>query len=170
MKNWFTGCTTLQALKERYKSLAKSYHPDLNPDAGDEAMQQINAQYDELVKKLSRVSADGRTEATEQEARDAADLAMAYREVIAKIIHLSGLNIELCGAWLWVSGETYANREALKAAGLRYASKKQMWYWRPEEAACHRSRRGATMADIRRKYGSDSIKSDGRGYRPALAQ
>ena len=133
-------------------------------------MQQINAQYDELVAKLSRVSSDGRTEATEQEARNAADLATAYREVIAKIIHLAGLNIELCGAWLWVSGETYANREALKAAGLRYASKKQMWYWRPEEAACPRSRRGATMNDIRRKYGSDRIKTDGRGFRPELAQ
>ena len=103
-------------------------------------------------------------------ARNAADLATAYREVIAQIIHLAGLNIELCGAWLWVSGETYANREALKAAGLRYASKKQMWYWRPEEAACHRRRRGATMADIRTKYGSDRIKTDGRGFRPALAQ
>ena len=170
MKNWFTGCETLQDLKERYKTLAKAYHPDLNPDAGDEAMQQINAQYDELVKKLSRVSADGRTEATEQEARNAADMATAYREVIAKIIHLAGINIELCGSWLWVSGETYANREALKDAGLRYASKKQMWYWRPEEAACHKSRSGATMEDIRTKYGSERIKSDGRGYRPALAQ
>ena len=183
MKNWFTGCTTLQALKERYKTLAKAYHPDLNPDAGDEAMQKINAQYDELVKKLSRVSSDGRTEATEQEARDAADLAMAYREVSAKIIQLGGRNIGRRGAWLWVSGETYANREALKAAGLRYASKKQMWYWRPEEAACRRSRRGATMNDIRLKYGSGRPETDGRrgrpargpggggrGYRPALAQ
>ena len=170
MKNWFEGCTTLDAAKARYKELAKAYHPDINPDAGDEAMQQINAQYDEVVKRLSRVSADGRTEATEQEARNAADLAMAYREVIAKIIHLNGLNIELCGSWLWVSGDTYANREALKAAGLRYASNKKMWYWRPEDAACPRSRRGATMNDIRRKYGSDRIKTDGSGYRPALAQ
>ena len=169
MTNYFTGCTTLQALKERYKTLAKTYHPDLNPDVPDDIMAAINAQYDDLVKKFSRVSSDGCTEATEQEARSAADLAVAYREIIARIIHLSGLNIELCGSWLWVSGETYANREALKAAGLRYASKKQMWYWRPEEAACH-SRRGATMADIRRKYGSDRIKTDGRSTRQAIAQ
>lgn len=169
-KNWFEGVTTLQALKERYKELAKAYHPDLNPEAGDEAMQQINAQYDELAKRLSRVSSDGRTEATEQEARSAADLAMQYREIIAQIINLKGICIELCGAWLWVSGETYANREALKAAGLRYASKKQMWYWRPEEAACHKSRRGATMSDIRRKYGCDRIKADASAFRPALAQ
>lgn len=167
-KNWFEGCNTLQALKERYKELAKAYHPDLNPDAGDEAMQQINAQYDELVKRLSRVSSDGRTEATEQEARNAQDLAMAYRAVIAQIINLAGVNIELCGAWLWVSGDTYANRDALKAAGLRYASKKKMWYWRPEEAACHKSRRNTTMGDIRRKYGSDRIKASAGGFNLAL--
>lgn len=168
MKNWYAGCTTLDALKERYKTLAKTYHPDINPDAGDEIMQQINAQYDEMVKRLSRVAADGRTEATEQEARNAATMAQAYRDVIAQIIHLAGLNIELCGAWLWISGETYANREALKTAGCCYASKKKMWYWRPDEAACHRSRRNTTMTDIRIKYGSERIKSG--GYRPALAQ
>ena len=167
-KNWFEGCTDLQTLKERYKELAKAYHPDINPDAGDEAMQHINAQYDELVKRFSRVSSDGRTEATEQEARSAADLAIQYREIIAQIINLTGINIELCGSWLWVSGETYANREALKAAGLRYASKKQMWYWRPEEAACHKSRRGTTMGDIRRKYGSDRIKASANGFQFAL--
>lgn len=169
-KNWFEGVTTLQALKERYKELAKAYHPDLNPDAGDEAMQQINAQYDELVKRFSRVSSDGRTEATAEEAHTAADLAIQYREIIAQIINLAGLNIELCGAWLWVSGNTYENREALKAAGLKYASKKKMWYWRPEEAACHKSRRGVPMNDIRRKYGCDRIKAGADNFRPALAQ
>lgn len=167
-KNWFEGCSNLQALKERYKELAKAYHPDLNPAAGDEAMQQINAQYDELVKRLSRVSSDGRTEATAEEARSAYDLAMQYREIIAQLINLSGLNIDLCGAWLWVSGDTYEHREALKAAGLRFASKKKMWYWRPEEAACHKSRRNTTMRDIRRKYGSERIKASANGFRLAL--
>lgn len=167
-KNWFNGCNDLQMLKERYKELAKAYHPDLNPDAGDETMQQINAQYDELVKRFARVASDGRTEATAEETRSAADLAMQYREIIAQIIKLSGLNIELCSAWLWVSGDTYEHREALKAAGLRFASKKKMWYWRPEEAACHKSRRNATMSDIRRKYGSERIKTSANGFRLAL--
>ena len=167
-KNWFEGCTNLQALKERYKELAKAYHPDLNPDAGDEAMQQINAQYDDLAKRFAHVASDGRTEATADEACSAADLAMQYRAIIAQIIKLAGINIELCGAWLWVSGDTYTNREALKAAGLRFASKKKMWYWRPEEAACHKSRRGATMGDIRRKYGSNRIKASANGFRLAF--
>lgn len=169
MKNYFTGCNDLNAAKARYKELAKAHHPDLHPEEGDEIMQQINAQYDALIARLSRVSSDGRTEATEQEARDAQTMAEAFRAAVYAIIHLEGLNIELCGAWLWVSGNTYAHREALKAAGYRWANTKKMWYWRPEEAACRSSRHGASMADIRMKYGSERIRCDASGFRPALA-
>lgn len=166
---YFEGCNNLQALKERYKTLAKTYHPDVNPDAGDEIMQAINAEYDEMVKRLSRVSSDGCTQATEQEAREAQDLAEAFRAAVYAIIKLDGLNIELCGSWLWVSGETRKHRDALKAAGYMWASKKMMWYWRPADAACHcRSRK--SMAEIRAKYGSERIKAGPGGFHPQLDQ
>ena len=164
---YFDGCADLQALKARYRELAKQYHPDLHPEQGDEAMKAINAEYDELVKRFARVSSDGRTEATAEQARDAADMATAYREAVYKIIHLDGLVIELCGAWLWVSGDTYKHRDALKAAGYKWASKKRMWYWRAEEYAATHSRKKKSMEYIREKYGSERVSGS---YRPALAQ
>ena len=160
-KNWFTGITTLQALKIRYKELAKAYHPDLNPDAGDEAMQQINAQYDALADRLSKVSADGCTEATEQEQRTAQDVAAAYRDIIVRIINLEGLEIELCGSWLWVSGNTRTHKDALKAAGFWWSSKKSMWYWRPAEEGTRHNRRSHSMQYIRERYGSALIVGNG---------
>lgn len=120
---YFAGCADLQALKARYRELAKAHHPDLHPEEGDEVMKAINAEYDELVRRLSHVSADGRTEATAEQAQNAADMATAYREAVYKIIHLDGIEIELCGAWLWVGGDTYKHRDALKAAGYRWANK-----------------------------------------------
>ena len=69
-----------------------------------------------------------------EQAEQARADADAYRAVIMQIIRLAGLEIELCGAWLWVSGETRAHKDALKAAGLRWSAKKSMWYWRPAEA------------------------------------
>ena len=164
---FFTGCADLQALKARYRELAKAHHPDLHPEEGDEIMKAINAEYDELVRRLSHVAPDGRTEATAEQARDAADMATAYREAVYKIIHLDGLEIELCGAWLWVSGDTYKHRDALKAAGYRWASAKKMWYWRSEEYAGHHSRRKTDIADIRMKYGSERVTGS---HRYALAQ
>lgn len=163
--NYFTGCADLQALKARYRELAKQYHPDLHPELGDEVMKAINAEYDAMAARLSHVAPDGRTEATAEQARDAADMATAYREAVYKIIHLDGLEIELCGAWLWVSGDTYKHRDALKAAGYKWASKKKMWAWHPDEAACGHSRRRPDMGYIRAKYGSERISGS---FRPAL--
>ena len=82
MKNYFEGCTTLDALKARYRIMAKALHPDLHPELGDEPMKALNAQFDELSAKLSRVSADGRTEATAEQARSAASMAAAYRDAV----------------------------------------------------------------------------------------
>lgn len=166
---WFTGCATLDAAKARYKELAKRYHPDINPEAGDEAMQQINAEYDEIVKRLSRVASDGCTQATEQEQRTAQQVAQEYRAVILAIIHLDGLEVELCGSWLWVTGNTRAHKEALKAAGLRWSAKKTRWYWRPQDAAVPFCRRGHSMEYIRDKYGSTKITDSGEARRYCIA-
>lgn len=164
---YFSGCSTLDALKARYRELAKAHHPDLHPEEGDDVMEAINAEYDELVRRFFRVSSDGCTKATAEQAHDAADMATAYREAVYKVIHLDGLEIELCGAWLWVSGDTYKHRDALKAAGYRWASAKKMWYWRAEEYAGHSRRRKMDIDDIRAKYGSERVTGS-RRY--ALAQ
>lgn len=162
MTNYFTGCTTLDALKARYRIMAKELHPDLHPELGDEPMKELNAQFDALSAKLSRVCADGRTEATEAEAQQARADADAYRAVVMKLIRLEGLEIELCGSWLWVSGETRAHKDALKAAGLRWSAKKSMWYWRPAEAARRFNRHNHSMDYIRGKYGSVAINAASR--------
>ena len=154
MKNYFEGCTTLDALKARYRIMAKELHPDLHPELGDEPMKELNAQFERLSERLSHVAADGRTEATAEQAEQARADADAYRAVIMQIIHLSGIEIELCGAWLWVSGETRAHKDALKAAGLRWSAKKSMWYWRPAEAARRFNRHNHSIDYIRGKYGA----------------
>lgn len=156
--NFFEGCCDLNTLKKRYYELAKMYHPDAHPEMGDEIMKEINGQYSKLTERFSHVSADGRTEATEEEAREAADLAEEFRAVVYKIINLDDISIEICGAWLWVSGDTFKHRASLKAAGLCWANKKKMWYWHPADAVCGHS--GKSIEKIREKYGSKSVKSD----------
>ena len=74
------------------------------------------------------------------------------------IVKIKGLNIELCGSWIWISGETKVNKETLKALGCRWASKKLMWYWRNEKDAV-RSRGTKSMDYIRTKYGSESYST-----------
>lgn len=158
---WFARVETLEALKQEYKRLCKLHHPDINP-AGEKAMMEINAEYDYIVDNgLLRhgvdASAPERTRTTADRAATS-EAMRAYRDIIARLVVLEGLDIELCGAWLWISGNTYPHKAALKAAGCMWASKKSMWYWRPAELAERTSRRTMPMEYIRDTYGSIAIE------------
>lgn len=155
---YFNGITTAQELKAAYKKLAKQYHPDLNPD-GEKTMMQINDEYDYCVDHLSELWNQTAKQAGRQPDKATTSQAMReYREIIARMITLDGINIELCGAWLWISGNTKPHKETLKAIGCCWASKKLQWYWRPEELKAVTSRKPLAMDQIRAKYGSIQIE------------
>ena len=78
--------------------------------------------------------------------------------MISRLVILAGINIEICGSWVWVTGNTYPNREALKAAGLRYSKGKAAWYWKPE-GSHSKARRNYSMDEIRQLHGSERIKT-----------
>ena len=134
------------AVKTAYREAAMRYHPDRNP-AGTKMMVIVNAAYEALKDFAGEIAAG----AQDSEITYPAAVNAALNQIIA----LAGLEIEVCGAWVWVSGSTYLHRTGLKAAGFRYASKKQRWYFRPE--GWRSVSRGAfSMDDIRDKYGSSS--------------
>lgn len=149
---YFASCTTLDALKHEYRRLCMIHHPDRGGDTA--TMAAINQEYDEAFRRIQ----SGRTAAQQTaEPNEAEEAPEAFRAVISRLVILAGINIEICGSWVWGTGNTYPNREALKAAGLRYSKGKAAWYWRPAESAEHRSHGKATMSEIRQKYGSQIV-------------
>lgn len=148
---YFVGIDSIEELKKAYKRLARKHHPDLGGDP--EIMKEINAEYDCILDKL----ANGWKGAAKTASAGFGAVKDCFRQMIERIIALEGLEIEICGNWVWVSGDTYTHRKAIKEAGYRWASKKRMWYWRPEEFATS-SHGKKTMEEIRDKYGSTGIK------------
>ena len=140
-----SGEITPADVKRAYRQAAMTYHPDRNP-AGAEMMKVINAAYDALKDYSGEID-------PETAAEDGTSYPEALNEALNAIIALDGLEIEVCGAWVWVAGNTRSHRQALKAAGFFYASKKQRWYFRPENWRSA-SRGKFSMDDIRDKYGS----------------
>ena len=57
------------------------------------------------------------------------------RPVVAALQDLPGLQLDIRGTWLWVSGDTYPVKDAIKASGCRWASRKRMWFYKPAFAA-----------------------------------
>lgn len=150
---YFTACTTLEALKHEYRRLCMIHHPDRGGDTA--TMAAINDEYDEAFRRIQ----SGRT-TTQQaaESHEAEEAPEAFRAVISRLVTLAGINIEICGSWVWVTGNTYPNREALKAAGLRYSKGKAAWYWKPEGSRS-KARRQYSLDEIRDLHGSERIRT-----------
>jgi hypothetical protein len=153
MTKYFEGCRTIEELKKVYKKLAMENHPDRGGRL--EIMQEINAQYD----KLFQILKDKHNAAPENKEHQTTEAPHEYRDIIGKIIHCDGLKIEICGSWVWVSGNTYSHKAVLRASGFQWAAKKSMWYWHTADYV-RKSRRTMTMDYIRAKYGSEEIETE----------
>ncbi len=88
------------------------------------------------------------------------DVDDGFKEIIEILIHLSGIKIELCGQWLWISGKTKEYEDELIAAGCKRAAKKRKWYWRPPGSEPRYRGKAYSMAYIRKKYGSIKINAE----------
>ena len=53
--------------------------------------------------------------------------------IVADLRKVAGLNIEILGSWIWVTGNTKPNRETLKRLGFFWSKNKEAWYKKPAE-------------------------------------
>lgn len=144
---------TAEELKKAYRRLIMANHPDKG--GSEAAMKAINAEYERLFERLKNVhtAADG-TEYTAAEGTT--ETAAEFIDIINRLIVIPDIGIEICGRWIWISGNTYAAREELKAAGCKFASKKKMWYWHRDEDFSA-NRRTMSMDKIRELHGSEVV-------------
>lgn len=161
----FQGVSDLNELKKAYHALARQHHPDCG--GSDAEMKAINAAYETRFEELKQAhnakaaqDTSGRTCATTEAPRE-------FIEIISLLLRLDGLQVELCGSWLWISGNTRSHKDALKAAGCRWAPKKGMWNWHHAEDGSPHYRGSASMAQIRSKYGSEIFRAAHREELPA---
>jgi len=140
-----TGAYTPESIKLSYRKLCSEYHPDRNP-LGLHMMQLINAAY-ELVGECSGDA--------EEEDDFSENILNALRSVSGL-----GLTIEMCGTWVWVSGDTRPHKEILKANGFKWAPKKMMWYFHSGERKSY-GRGKFSIDDIRVMHGSKAVNVKG---------
>lgn len=146
---WFSNINTLPELRNRYKQLLLKYHPDNNPDTDTTAiMQQINAEYDELLKHFTSNQTNSKNNySTETE----------LKNILNEVVKIKAdILIELIGTWIWISGNTYSIRKQLSELGFDWAPKKKMWYWGKSSRRCTTP---LDMSTIREKYGSVVYKA-----------
>jgi hypothetical protein len=157
MYHYFTPTpTTIDEAKSLYRKLARQHHPDMG--GSTEAMQAVNAEYAAVLADLTRTTERARQAQAHKEGKKTAadyhdldEVAEQLRQVIEALLNLEGVEVELCGLWVWASGDTRPHKEQLKALGLRWSPDKVAWYY-PGVPSFNRKRR--TMDEIRNMHGS----------------
>ncbi len=157
MHNYFESCTTLQEVKELYRTLAKENHPDKGGNL--QIMQDINNQY---TRAINTIAKGGKFTAAEAEAEILQ--AEAYQQAINKVVNLEGCKLELIGSWLWITGNTKQHCKILNSEPARFNwSKKKTdpsaWFFRTAEYKTTNKGQKMELDAIRNKYGAQTISS-----------
>ena len=137
------GNYTPEIIKQAYRKACSTYHPDRNP-AGLEMMKLVNEAYSVLREQTGTATESGLNSYGEE-----------ISNALNAIIHL-GLDIEVCGAWIWLHGDTKTHKDIIKNAGFKWAPKKCLWYYRPADYKSN-GRGQFSMDEIREKHGSQKV-------------
>ena len=145
---YFSGIKDLQELRKAYRGLVKKHHPDTGGDT--KIMQEINKEYEDAFKYIEKNE-------YKQRETDPKDIKK-YMHIIQNIVNYDFLEIEIIGSWLWVGGNSILVKDKLKELGLKWHSKKKLWFWYEGEFLKY-GKKEYSIEDIRRKYGSKKIQT-----------
>ena len=145
-----SGEITAAIVKQAYRKASSIYHPDKGGSV--EMMQAVNAAYDVLKEYQGNIESN---ESTDQEYGE------KLNEAINAVIHLQGITIEICGSWVWITGNTKEHKDTIKAAGYKWAKKKVAWYFRPSDWKS-KGRGSFSMDEIRDTHGSTHVRAKQR--------
>lgn len=152
--------------KSLYRKLARENHPDFGGTL--ENMQALNSAWAQFVAEGAKANAHARQkEAHEAGKKSAADyhdmenLGEEIRQTIEAVLNAvpADVELELCGLWLWASGNTKPVKETLKANGFKWAKEKEAWY-KPFVPSFNRQKR--SLDEIRNMHGSTRFTCAGR--------
>lgn len=148
---------TLDEITKFYRSKVKQSHPDQGGNTQwfvdvRAAFKIILAQY-----KYNHKSQNEDTgEWEENETNLTQELQEKLTEVLEKL-NSEEIEINILGAWIWLSGNTYQNKNDIKELGFKFSKNKVSWYWYHGEYK-KRNRKKYSLKDIEEIHGKVPIE------------
>ena len=149
MTNLFKGCKSWDEAKTLFRTLSKKMHPDLGG---------THEQFIELVKQFENFTP---TFSQENEFANAEFDKRRFADIVELLRELDDVTISFVGTFIWIEGNTYSQKDVIKALDLpnynkaRFASKKKAWYFSPIDYS-KKNGKVYGMDEIKQMFGSQS--------------
>jgi curved DNA-binding protein CbpA len=160
MVKWFKDCITNEDVKKTYRKLIFEYHPDqaryngIDVEMAERVMKEINAEYEIAAERCRNIH---RNKDGETYQKETVDNFAEFRDILNRIIYFEGVTIELCGTWLWVSGNTKDYKDILKELNFRWSANKTAWYYHNDPYK--RRNKQYSFDEIRGMWGSEEVET-----------
>lgn len=148
-KKYFVDCGSLDEIKIKYKSYVEKYLPRKEYRGNKRLIRSIDKEYRSIrtLDSFSKVNNLIKLDYTN------------FQFLIRELIEM-GLDIEMCGKWLFVHGSAGENENELLALGFRFSPSIGTWCYRPFGFDVP-DLESLNMEYIRRTFGSDKQALNG---------
>jgi len=154
---YFNEITTIIEMRAQFRQWCLKLHPDKGGDP--EEFKAMKDEYDSIIKRmslneaLSAKSENRRTAYTYEREKQ-------VMNAIERFMRIPGIIVELCGSWLWLSGNTFPVHDRIKAEGAKFSSSKKKWYYSPYMSERKPKKSMYSMQKIREKFGSEIFENE----------
>ena len=155
----FEHCKTAEELKKEYHKAAIRLHPDNG--GSEDAFKEMQVDFTRMFDRLKNIHVNSKGEMYEKTGEYATtETAQEFMDILASLMSIDSIQIEICGSWLWIGGDTKPAKESLKEVGCRWSQNKKMWYFDREDGVRRYHKKPWTMAEIRGAYGSQKVRKE----------
>lgn len=124
---YFSLVTTLEELKKEYRKLCFELHPDRNKDKDTTAeFQKMQNEYEIRFEEVKNIFKNAKGETYTKENTETPE---EFKDIINKLIYMQGVDIDIIGTWIWLSGNTKQYKEEIKELKFRWSKNKLAWYY-----------------------------------------
>lgn len=153
-----TNVTVEQATKAYKKNIFRC-HPDHG--GSSEAFIELQKAYELVMASLTytgkKYNSDKSVEDIEKNYTQ--ELINKMMSIIEALSDSDDVSLNLCGCWVWITGNTKPIKDTLKALGLKYSRNKTAWYWHEGEYRRFGGKRVYTMTDIAYRHGQIEVST-----------